>query len=112
MGARTSVSGTVSPSRNSVRARTGSKGGTGRSGPRAEDGLAWPEREHDLAQRERMRVGGDLGVEARELGHPLQPALEETLRDVARFQPSAEKQQILEPDPGPLLASAGESTVR
>jgi DNA-binding IclR family transcriptional regulator len=39
-------------------------------------------------------------------------ALEETLRDVARFQPSAEKHQLLDPDPGPLLASAGESTVR
>ena len=40
------------------------------------------------------------------------PALEETLRDVARFQPCAEKHQVLDPDPGPLLASAGESTVR
>lgn len=40
------------------------------------------------------------------------PALEETLRDVARFQPSAEKRGVLDPDPGPLLASAGESTVR
>jgi DNA-binding IclR family transcriptional regulator len=40
------------------------------------------------------------------------PALEETLRDVARFQPSAEKSDVLDPDPGPLLASAGESTVR
>jgi hypothetical protein len=40
------------------------------------------------------------------------PSLEETLRDVARFQPSAEKQGVLEPDPGAVLASAGESTVR
>jgi DNA-binding IclR family transcriptional regulator len=40
------------------------------------------------------------------------PALEETLRDVARFQPCAEKRNVLDPDPGPLLASAGESTMR
>jgi DNA-binding IclR family transcriptional regulator len=40
------------------------------------------------------------------------PALEETLRDVARFQPSAEKQDVLEGDPRAHLASAGESTVR
>ena len=40
------------------------------------------------------------------------PALEETLRDVARFQPSAEKQDVLEGEPGAHLASAGESTVR
>ena len=39
-------------------------------------------------------------------------ALEETLRDVARFQPSAENDGVLEPDSGPHLASAGESTVR
>jgi hypothetical protein len=40
------------------------------------------------------------------------PALEETLRDVARFQPSAEKQDVLEGDPRAALASAGDSTVR
>ena len=40
------------------------------------------------------------------------PALEETLRDVARFQPSAEKRGVLDPEPGAVLASAGESTVR
>jgi DNA-binding IclR family transcriptional regulator len=40
------------------------------------------------------------------------PRLEETLRDVARFQPCAEKRKVLDPDPGPLLASAGESTMR
>jgi hypothetical protein len=61
----------------------------------------------------RHRFVGAVGISmTRRAFEDERPALEETLRDVAGFQPSAEKQQILDPDPGPLLASAGESTVR
>jgi len=61
--------------------------GGGGEAPQAEagvlvDGIAWPEREHDLAQRERMGVVGDLGVHARELGHALQTALEDHAKGV------------------------------
>jgi acetyl-CoA synthetase len=61
----------------------------------------------------RQRFAGAVGISmTRRAFEDERPALEETLRDVARFQPYAEKQQVLDPDPGPLLASAGESTVR
>ena len=61
----------------------------------------------------RHRFVGAVGISmTRRAFDDERPALEETLRDVARFQPSAEKQRVLEPDPGPVLASAGESTVR
>jgi DNA-binding IclR family transcriptional regulator len=60
-----------------------------------------------------LRFLGAVGISmTRRAFEDERPALEETLRDVARFQPSAEKHQVLDPDPGPLLASAGESTVR
>ena len=61
----------------------------------------------------RHRFVGAVGISmTRRAFEDERPALEETLRDVARFQPSAEKQGVLDPDPGSVLASAGESTVR
>jgi acetyl-CoA synthetase len=61
----------------------------------------------------RHRFVGVVGISmTRRAYEDERPALEETLRDVARFQPSAEKQDVLDPHPGAVLASAGESTVR
>jgi hypothetical protein len=39
-------------------------------------------------------------------------ALEETLRDVVQFQPSADARTVLEHDPDAYLASAGGSPMR
>jgi len=62
---------------------------------------------------DRHRFLGAVGISmTRRAFEDEHAALEETLRDVARFQPSAENDADLEPDSGPHLASAGESTVR
>jgi acetyl-CoA synthetase len=61
----------------------------------------------------RHRFVGAVGISmTRRAFDDERPALEETLRDVARFQPSAENEDVLDPDSGAALASAGESTVR
>jgi DNA-binding IclR family transcriptional regulator len=61
----------------------------------------------------RHRFVGAVGISmTRRAFDDDRPSLEETLRDVSRFQPSAEKQDVLDPHPGTALASAGESTVR
>jgi DNA-binding IclR family transcriptional regulator len=62
---------------------------------------------------ERHRFLGAVGISmTRRAFEDERQALEETLRDVARFQPSAENRDVLDPDSGAALASAGESTVR
>jgi DNA-binding IclR family transcriptional regulator len=62
---------------------------------------------------DRHRFLGAVGISmTRRAFHDEHQALEETLRDVARFQPSAENDDVLEPHSGPHLASAGESTMR
>jgi acetyl-CoA synthetase len=61
----------------------------------------------------RHRFLGAVGISmTRRAFEDERPALEETLRDVARFQPYAENHDVLDPDSGAALASAGESTVR
>jgi len=62
---------------------------------------------------DRHRFLGAVGISmTRRAFEDERSALEETVRDVARFQPSAENDDVLEPPSGPHLASAGESTVR
>ena len=62
---------------------------------------------------DRHRFVGAVGISmTRRAFEDERPALEETLRDVARFQASADIRDVLEGDSGAALASAGESTVR